>query len=340
MPGLPAAPAPYARDPTARSPFVHHGSSALRAPGHSLALPLQCEIDFAARIEPSKADTQNTIGKRKREMMHDDTISRCPAALFIGHPGHELRVFGWIRAMRPKVCILTDGSGTTGASRLERSRKLLWQLGAESGCVFGRFSDREIYQAMMAGEVARFASLVDEIAEEWIRDGVEVVACDAREGYSATHDLCCEMAQAAIELVRAQTGRQIQRFMFCLTEWEGGAPQQQPKDAHTIGLNEEILAEKIAAAMSYVELRSEVERALTQKGADYFRAEYLLPASGWTTEDETHKPTYEIYGETRVAEGKYASVLRYGRHVLPVFKGLREHVGSANRLGAASAGMV
>ncbi len=249
-----------------------------------------------------------------------------PTALFIGHPGHELRVFGWACLVRPKVYVLTDGSGSTGTTRLERSAKLLSDVGVGFGTLFGGFSDHEIYQAIMAGETIRFTAMVDELAEAWIRNGIEVVASDSNEGYSPTHDLCCEMAQAATELMRIQTGRRIERVTFCLTEWEGHHVKERPKNALRIRLSDELLDQKIAAAKSYVELRAEVDRALTLKGPNYFREEYLAPAGGWSVKDATYKPSYEVYGELRVAEGKFTSVLRYSEHVLPIFRALREHV--------------
>jgi hypothetical protein len=263
---------------------------------------------------------------------------RRPTALFIGHPGHELRVFGWTRLVRPQVYVLTDGSGATGSSRLERSANLLADAGAACGTLFGRFSDHEIYQAIMAGEFARFVAMVDELAAAWTRNGIEVVASDANEGYSATHDLCCEMAEAAAELVRIQTGRWIEHITFWLTEWEGHHVAERPMDSLRIRLTDEALDKKIAAAKSYIELRAEVDRALTLKGPDYFREECLTPARGWSIKDAAYKPSYEVYGEMRVAEGKFANVLRYGEHVLPIFRALREHVGLRDALGAASYG--
>ena len=38
--------------------------------------------------------------------------------LVIAHPGHELRLYGWIAQTKPLVCILTDGSGSDDQPRL------------------------------------------------------------------------------------------------------------------------------------------------------------------------------------------------------------------------------
>ena len=50
-------------------------------------------------------------------------------ALIIGHPGHELRAFKYIKDFKPDVYILTDGSGSTNASRLYQSVKVINQAG-------------------------------------------------------------------------------------------------------------------------------------------------------------------------------------------------------------------
>jgi hypothetical protein len=259
--------------------------------------------------------------------MADEAITTTlrPSALFIGHPGHELRVYGWSRMVRPKVYVLTDGSGMNGTSRLDRTTRIWSQIGAGTGKVYGKFPDRAIYQAMMDGAISRFTGVVEEIAEELIEDGTETVASDANEGYSATHDLCCEMAKAATELVFNRTGRRIERYTFRLTQLQFEADEALRADVVRVRLDDATLEEKIAAAKSYVELRQEVDRALELKGADYFRNEWLLPGGGWNDEDLGYKPLYEERGERLVDYGVFSSVLRYREHVLPIFNALREH---------------
>ena len=263
-------------------------------------------------------------------------------AFFIGHPGHELRVFGWARLVHPEVFVLTDGSGAGAATRLERTTQLLSQIGAKRGNVYGRFSDEGLYQALIAGEASKLTAIVDELAKSWIRSGIEVVASDSYEGFSPTHDLCCEMAQAATDLVHGETGRRIQRFTFPLTEWEGAIRDVGDKSLSglRLELNDETLDAKITAARTYFELDAEVDHALALRGPEYFREEYMHPIYGWTNKEASYKPLYEEYGEQRVADGKYKRVLRYRNHMLPIFQALREHVERRPLRGASSIGIV
>jgi hypothetical protein len=251
---------------------------------------------------------------------------KASAALILGHPGHELRVYGWTRSVRPLTFVITDGSGTSGVSRLDATTKILKKLRAPIGTVYGRFTDQAIYEMMLSGSLEPLCEVVESIATALTNAQIEVVVSDASEGYNPTHDICFELTEAAVELVRKRTRRAIRRYSFCLTEWEGCAPSQKAEEAIHLELDDACLYDKVEAARCYVELRDEVDRALACKGIEYFRNETLVPSTGWTIALEDYKPGYELRGEQRVADGKYTHVLRYKDHILPIFRGLRDYV--------------
>ena len=66
-----------------------------------------------------------------------------PTLLVIGHPGHELRSYEWMRKTRPTVLVLTDGGGAKNHPRIERTRGVVTQAGAVAGQLFGTFTDRD-----------------------------------------------------------------------------------------------------------------------------------------------------------------------------------------------------
>src|SRR5436309_1960907 len=70
-------------------------------------------------------------------------------ALLIAHPGHELRIHGWLERARPLTFVLTDGSGSDGRPRLQSTADVLARVGARPGGVFGRLSDSAFYQALL-----------------------------------------------------------------------------------------------------------------------------------------------------------------------------------------------
>src|SRR5260370_28386972 len=147
------------------------------------------------------------------------------AALVIAHPGHELRVHGWLGLANPLVFILTDGSGRTGSSRLAASSEVLRQCGARPGPIYGRLSDRELYQALLDGRRELFTGLVEELAQALRRESVALVAGDAVEGFNPAHDLSRLLINAAVARLRA-AGEAIENRDFPLA----GAPAGRDRD--------------------------------------------------------------------------------------------------------------
>jgi hypothetical protein len=247
------------------------------------------------------------------------------SALVIGHPGHELRVYGWLASARPQVFVLTDGSGTSGIGRLTSTLEVLSRAGASTDQTSPAFSDAGIYQAILNSDFTRFTTIVDDLADRFVRDEIELVASDANEGFNPTHDLCREITYATVEKVRKFTGRIVPHYEFCLTEWEQRSRLTHDDRCIHTSLSDIMLAEKIDASRTYKELRDEVEKALAFGSSEYFRVECLKRVDDWVPIDAC-KPYYELCGEQRVAEGKYKFVLRFREHILPIFLALRTHV--------------
>jgi hypothetical protein len=244
--------------------------------------------------------------------------------LIIAHPGHELRVHGWLERARPQVFVLTDGSGHTGRSRLASTAAVLRRAGARPGSVFGRFTDRSLYQAILDREIEALQAVVWELADALVAGGVEHVTGDAVEGFNPGHDLCRVIADAAVSLAGRRLGHAIVSHEFLLD----GRPDDGdlPPGALRLELDDTALGRKMAAAASYPEMRLEVERNLAEHGTAAFRNELFRPIR--PDADLEHlvadPPFYERHGERQVAAGHYDRVLRFREHFLPVARTLRE----------------
>lgn len=248
------------------------------------------------------------------------------AALVIAHPGHELRVFGWLERERPEVFVLTDGSGSTGQSRVSSTVEVLRCAGARPGSVFGRFSDRELYEVILDGRIEVLSGLARELADALIERGVETVAADAIEGFNPSHDICRLLTDAAVALARGRTGRAITAYDFLLEGRPDAVSANESSGVLRLELEDGALARKLAAARSYPEMAYEVERAVERHGAGTFRVECLRPADP-EVDVETlveEPPYYETYGEQQVEAGRYPRVLRFREHFLPLARALRE----------------
>lgn len=261
------------------------------------------------------------------------THASAPAALVIGHPGHELRVFGWSARQVPRVFVLTDGGGAGERPRLARTDALLATLGATREPSFPVRSDRQMYEQLMAADVAPFADLAERLADAFIAQGIATVAGDAAEGFNPTHDLCRGLVNAAVAIAEARSRRPIANYEFELTEWErGGAAAHDAGCVHEV-LPENMFRRKLEAARGYAELRCDVDRALAAHGEGYFQLECMRPARALTEPREP--PYYELVGADRVRQGVYREALHYADHVRPILDGLRAYAERGRQCSAA-----
>jgi hypothetical protein len=247
------------------------------------------------------------------------------AVLVIAHPGHELRIHGWLELARPTVCVLTDGSGHSASPRLASSSAILTRAGARLGPVFGRLTDRAIYAAVLARDTRRFADLAVELADVIVAEGADYVVGDALEGYNPAHDLCHVLVATVVALV----GGHVTGWDFPLMRPPDAYPAPPSGSAVTLALDDAAFARKLAAARAYPELTGEVVDAMSRETPVSFRRECLRPASatairGTPPEDP---PYYETYGERQVAAGRYTEVIRWRAHMARVVSGLCERLG-------------
>lgn len=248
-----------------------------------------------------------------------------PAALVIAHPGHELRVHGWLEWARPTVFVLTDGSGHGSHGRLASSTRLIQRSGGRTGSVWGRFTDRELYDTILEGRVSVLTGLVTELADAFVANRFEYVVADAAEGYNPGHDLCRYVVDAAVETARARLPETFRSFEMDLAA-APGAGEASDRTVR-LDLDEGALERKLGAAREYVEMAQEVESALDQWGAVAFRHECLreTPLDAGDQEPAEIPPYYERHGERRRAEGTYDRVIRYREHLRPLRDALRLH---------------
>ena len=245
-------------------------------------------------------------------------------ALVVAHPGHELKVFGWLHSSAPRVYVLTDGSGG-GTPRLSSTARVLNQARAVPDEFFGPISDAEIYRAILEKRIPVFLGIVDELVASFAVNGTDFVAGDATEGFNPTHDICRALINAAVAIAQRATGRIIANYEFCLTEWEQHCREIHDKRCLHLRLDDRLLDRKLRSAAEYTELKKEIEHAIALRGEEYFRVECLRKITDPFPDFEAPKPYYELLGEARVAQGKYEAVIRYEQHMLPILRAVRSH---------------
>jgi AcrR family transcriptional regulator len=242
-------------------------------------------------------------------------------AIVVAHPGHELVVHHYMEVHRPLYFCLTDGSGGNAQSRLASTDRLIDQVGARRGSIYGRFSDKDVYRLLLEGRVDVFVELLNELGASLIEADIHCVAGDAMEGFNPGHDVCRALIDSAVAIVQARTGRAIENYEFAVHN----NPATDPEGALIrLDLDDDAFERKIAAAMAYREITDDVQDALDRFGRDAFAVECLRPSStrAMLEQFETTPPSYESIGEGRVRDGRYREVVRYREHVAPVFRAL------------------
>jgi len=250
-------------------------------------------------------------------------MSRKRSLLVIAHPGHELRLLEWVRKTRPLVAILTDGSGSTGQSRVDLSLRLVEENGGEV-IVADRFAEPDLYALLMRGESAPLVEFARELAKLVNAHAVAEIVCDAAEGYHPGHDLCLPLTQAAVRLRAAGTAMP-RHYEYRVV----GDPRPSGTDAEIVleldnaALHDKIEQSRRYAARSGTVLAQEVQYMFDTYGEDAFRFEVLRPAGAEGPQLHAGLRYYEMRGEQQVQAGRYRDVLRYTQHVLPVEAALR-----------------
>ena len=270
-------------------------------------------------------------------------------AIVVAHPGHEVRVHGWLEQQRPLVFVLTDGAGRAGQPRIASTAQYLKKFGMRPGCIFARFTDMEVYSLVLARDFETFLRLSEELAGALTEAGVERVVGDASEGYNTTHDIFRLVTNAAIEMASRESGREIANYEFPVVYRPDHCPEQLRSRSIWLRLDDETFARKLAAAFefypelaaetrdslggnghetvaSYFNLKDDAHAATDLAGLDMFRVECLRPVSRGDRPFYTEKPFYELQGETKVAEGFYTDVIRYREHIAPLADALAENV--------------
>lgn len=242
------------------------------------------------------------------------------AALIVAHPGHELRIHGWLERFRPLVFVLTDGSGRTGKSRIASTRKVLENIHATPGPIFGRFSDIEFYEALLRGDLSRFFALARELSLHLMQANIRWIIGDRAEGYNPSHDVCRLLIDAAV----AQIQPAVNNLEFPLVAAPNSDFCADTQGSFSLALTPEEYERKLEAARNYPELASEFVQAVERLGAASFHQEYFSPSNPDAfISGAASRPWYDEYGQSHVKAGFYKQALTFREHISPLYRALK-----------------
>ena len=249
-------------------------------------------------------------------------------ALVTASPGEELRVFGWAELTRPVHSILTDGSGRDGISRVERSRELVGLGAVEPGAMYGALTTRDVYAALLDRNIEFFLKLAHALCADFLARGIDSLLVNDAEGHDAIQDVTSFVSRAAAGVASRARGDRLEQYVYSAVDHPDLA-RERPA-AVQIVLTPEMFERKLEAARRMEEMSSDISARIAQWGANALRIETIHPAEERKPQTlfRQERPSYEGLGERRVAQGHYASAIRFREHILPLAIALDELQGA------------
>lgn len=228
--------------------------------------------------------------------------------LVLAHPGHELRIHHWLEVNKPRVYLLTDGSGGKEQSRTHYSAKVVEQTGSTQGSVFGSIADKVWYTALAEHNFGFIRSVLEDIEAD-LPDGEEYqIVADAVDGYNPVHDLASAMGVALQRRLKAKG--KIASLYF-----SAAVPGASGKSVFGLDLDDAAEERKLKALGDYTPLAEEARRILEQDKTAINREYMIDQDTDWS--DGTI-PHWEEIGRERVRAGTYSSCLTYKEHFQPI----------------------
>jgi hypothetical protein len=98
-------------------------------------------------------------------------------------------ILGWVAETRPRIFVLTDGSGRHGAPRIESTAKVARAAGAEEGTIWGAFTDRAFYEAILSANVDVFVDVAARAYPELAAEAEAAFRGTSRKIFAEHEDL-------------------------------------------------------------------------------------------------------------------------------------------------------
>lgn len=246
------------------------------------------------------------------------------SAAFVAHPGHELRLHGWMSRTKPLCMILTTGSRSgEDRARLNTSATIIENVGGHCSSLFGVVLDRDLYKTILEGDLLPFHHWTDRLTDLLVENRIQRLIVDGWQLYSVTHDLTHIMGRLAAERASRVLGYEIEVLQYEVVPGPLAEFTDIGQPECDVSLSDSELGAKMAAIKGYPDIElelMEIEQIEQETHAKHERF-FSPPPIERLTKAPPAKPRYEAYGEARLAQGTYKNVIRWS-HVEKIIREL------------------
>lgn len=193
-------------------------------------------------------------------------------ALSIAHPGHELRLHGFLEMAKPYTFILTDNMEAKGQDLMWDSIKVIdkatkqgldinpahlknseYRKALKVSLIKSKnekhhIKDGQIEYEMLNHRTDFLKYYMNYMVENLLRFNITHLACDASEDWHLTHEVVRMVAELAITEIRRTHGREIQLYDYALHK---PFDHRMDEECVKIKLDDQMLERKLEAIINY-----------------------------------------------------------------------------------------
>lgn len=254
------------------------------------------------------------------------SVSGAKRVVVIGHPAHELAIYGLLQRHQPHVVVITDGGGP---ERERQSREGLERIGLLENATYLGYSESSFYDALLDRDDELFARVAEDLRVELERLQPDQVFCDAIEFYNPVHDITRPMVLRALQGLPEAALYEIPLVYQKPAETESYEIQRVPEALaerrFQYHLTSEELAHKTHARDHiYLNLREQAGPEFLVITPEHLALEEIAEASGAFPEPAPSGRVlrYDWRAELLKQEGSITRAITYQEHFLPAVDAL------------------
>ncbi len=118
------------------------------------------------------------------------------SVVVLGHPGHELAMFGLLQRHPPVAILIVSDGGPP--ERTAQSRRGFASIGLLDRVRYMGYPEKAFYQALLDGDAAFFQQIVGDLRTAFEELRPTEIVCDALEFYNPVHDITLPLVLAAL----------------------------------------------------------------------------------------------------------------------------------------------